>query len=199
MSDVSSNPTLYLQQENARLHDDLAAMREQMANLRQVINALRDLQDAHGLITPDTEPFAILDAIMSAAFLCVNATAGSLALVDHDTQELVFVIVRGEASELANYRMPVTQGIGGWVATYNQPVRLKDVHGDPRFSPDVDQRYGYHTESLLCVPMEEEGRVVGVLYALNKANHQQFDADDQSLLMVVAQLAARALKKAENP
>ena len=50
---------------------------------------------------------------------------------------------------------------------------------------------------MLTVPVAYGERVLGVIYALNKVDRGQFDEDDQSLMMVVAQLAANAMVKAE--
>ena len=192
------DPIRFLQIEYNRLQSEVETLQKQVSSLRQVINALRDLQEVPSLITENTEPFTLVESILKAALICVSADNGSLALFDHESEELVFVVVHGEVSALVNFRQPISDGIGGWVVRHGEPVRLANARTDERFSPTVDERFGFITRSLLCVPLSYSERVYGVLYAINKADGSEFNSDDTSLLMVVAGLAARALAKAES-
>jgi len=47
---------------------------------------------------------------------------------------------------------------------------------DPRFNQAIDRKTGYHTQSMLCVPIRNssETRVLGVIQMINKI---EFDQD----------------------
>jgi adenylate cyclase len=53
---------------------------------------------------------------------------------------------------------------------------------DKRFNPAFDKKSGYHTKTILCVPMKTQaGVVVGVLQLINKLN-DVFNDEDSELL-----------------
>ena len=129
----------------------------------------------------------------------MGAEDGSLLLLDDDTGELVFVVVHGAArDELTGFRLPPRKGIAGWVAATRTPIIVKDVQTDPRFFPQVDETFGFHTNTLACVPLVEDQRVLGVIEAINKSADAPFSEDDHDLLMIVSQLAALAIAKADS-
>jgi len=187
-----------LQAEVTRLKDENRELRDENQTLRQVLDALRALQDVSASITAETSVIGLLDRILQAALSTINATAGSLLLLD-ETGELVFTVVHGPLQEaLINYRLPPGTGIAGWVAQHIEPVIISDARLDPRFSPIVDEHFNFETRTLMCVPIATPRKVMGVLTALNKGNGNEFTTADLSLLAVVAQLAATAMERAES-
>ena len=127
----------------------------------------------------------------------LNAGAASLMLIDEERQELVFEIALGEKGpSLVQSRMPLDQGIAGWVATNGQPVIVNDVANDKRFARQMDTLTGFLTQTVICVPLQIKGKTIGVLEALNKYSGEGFDADDEELLMTIAGQAAIAIDNA---
>jgi len=187
----------FLQAENARFREENRELREENQTLRQVLDALRTLQDVSASVTADTNVMGLLDRILQSALSTINATSGSLLLLD-ENGDLVFTVVHGPAREpLLNYRLPPGTGIVGWVAQHIEPVIIPDARLDPRFSPLVDDLFDFETRTLMCVPIATTRKVMGVLTALNKDDGKEFTTADLSLLAVVAQLAATAMERAE--
>src|SRR5574341_1066571 len=115
--------------------------------------ALRALQDVSASVTSNTSVIGLLDRILQAALTSIQATAGSLLLLD-DNGELVFTVVHGDIrEELTNYRLPPGTGIAGWVAQNLEPVIIADARLDPRFSPIVDDLFHFETHTMMCVPI----------------------------------------------
>jgi adenylate cyclase len=84
-------------------------------------------------------------------------------------------------------RLPLTWGVIGFVARTGSPLRLRDVHNDPRFDPTTDERTGYETRSILCLPvLDADGTVQGAIQLINKLDGV-FSEEDEA---AVAQLAA---------
>jgi GAF domain-containing protein len=76
---------------------------------------------------------------------------------------------------------------------------VRDVRRDPRFYSQVDEAFGFNTRSAMCVPVYlDDGRVLGVIEVLNKTGDRDFTQDDLNLSLVVAALAATALRRAER-
>jgi GAF domain-containing protein len=52
---------------------------------------------------------------------------------------------------------------------------------------------------MVCVPIHlDDGRVLGVIEVLNKVSDREFTQDDLDLMLIVAQLAATAMRRAER-
>ena len=92
-------------------------------------------------------------------------------------------------------RTKVGEGFTGWVAKHGTAIRVDDANSDPRGvtipgTDDVD-------ESMLVVPMQHEGGLVGVI-TLSKLGLRQFDDDDLRLLSILADQAATAFSSAAH-
>lgn len=140
----------------------------------------------------------VLNDIMQLATAVLDAGASALMLVDEKSGELVFEYAQGEMGRvLRKQRTALDEGIAGWVATHGLPALVNDARSDPRFSPLVDTRTGFLTQSVLCVPLQLRGRLIGVLEVLNKRSGQGFDSEDLRLLITTANQAAIAIERAQ--
>jgi signal transduction histidine kinase len=139
----------------------------------------------------------VLDDTMQLASAVLDASASALMLIDEEAGELVFEYAHGAAgAALRQQRIGLQQGIAGWVAAHGVPVLVNDVHHDPRFSPLVDTRTGFLTQSVVCVPLKIRGKTIGVLEALNKRSGHGFDSEDLGLMVTTANQAAIAIENA---
>jgi len=190
----------YLKIENARLAQENDEMRQELATLQQSVRALSSLYHLSEKITPTLDVLHLVREILDTALVVLKSTDGTIMLADEKTGELVFTVVRGEAAErLQGYRLPPGRGIAGWVALYRRPQIVRDVRSDPRFFSDIDHRFGFNTRSMVCVPIYlDDGRLLGVVEVLNKIGDRDFSDDDLALLLIVAQLAATAMRRAER-
>ena len=62
----------------------------------------------------------------------------------------------------------------------------------------MDETFGFQTRTLACVPLLDGERVLGVIEAINKISDREFSPEDHDLLLIVAQLAAVAISRAET-
>ncbi len=193
------DPIRYMQGELTRLRQENQELKEELTALRSAIRGLSALQEIIQRVTPDVNPILLLDDLLGSVLDVLGASDGSLLLLDEETEELVFAIVHGDARDrLRGYRLPPGRGIAGWVADQREPAIVHDVRKDPRFFPQVDETFGFYTQTLACVPLLDGDRVLGVIEAVNKQAEREFSAEDHHLLLVVAQLAAAAIQRAER-
>lgn len=147
----------------------------------------------------------LLEEIVEHARSVVDATRGSIFLLDRDKNELWSKVAQG-AREI---RFPADKGIAGHVAQTKTPLNIPDAYADSRFNPAVDKATGFHTRNMLTVPMlSTKEEVVGVLQVLNKnvAGHEAeieqgspgppFDAEDEEMLLALGGQAASAIENA---
>lgn len=188
----------FLQQENARLVQENQHLQNEVVRLRLVLRNLGALQELSMHINARTDVLQLLDRILLAALESIGAEDGSLLLIDPESNELVFVVVQGGVRErLSGHRIPIGEGIAGYVAHTRQPIIVPNAQLDQRFSPRVDQAFNFKTRSVLAVPIMHDTDIKGVIQVLNKSSRQEFNETDMSLLNVVAQLAADAIARAE--
>lgn len=189
----------FLQQENIRLQEENERLQQEIVRLRVILRTLGRLNELAMNINPQTDVMKLLDQILLSALSSIRADDGSLMLVDHETEELAFVVVHGQVREkLVGHRIPLGVGVAGWVAQHAEPAIIANVQFDQRFSPRIDQAFQFKTRSMLCVPIMDDDRVLGVIQALNKSNRKEFNQTDLMLLNVVSQLAGTAIARAEN-
>lgn len=150
------------------------------------------------MVAGTLERDAVLDSAIAAAAQAMNAEACSILLRDDDAEELCFHTVKGECAEgLESVGLRVDDNsIAGWVAGHDQPLLLPDAYDDPRFNPSYDQRTGFRTKSVLCLPLTAKAEQLGVIQVLNRRDGQPFDEADLRLAEAVASLIAIAIHNA---
>jgi signal transduction histidine kinase len=89
-------------------------------------------------------------------------------------------------------RVPVSKGIAGWVAHQGQAILIPKVIEDPRFYPEVDWIGGLAAPAMLCAPVFSEGRIIGVLQALNSTDIP-FEPADLIVLSGIGDLIGNAV------
>ena len=179
----------FLQQECSRLQDENQLLTHEVSALRRYIGALQELQKTVQQFTPEQDILALLDDTLECAMELLDATDGSLMLIDEESDELVFVLVHGAVGEtLTGQRFDRRQGIAGWVAEHREPAIVNSVRSDRRFWPELDERVDFETRSLVAVPLAARGSVLGVIEVLNKRSGEGFTDDDASLLSILATL-----------
>lgn len=118
----------------------------------------------------------------------VGADRCSLWLIDKPAGELWTKLAHG----LDELRIPMGQGVVGACIDEDSPMLVNDTRTEPRLLRRVDEASGYRTESILCVPLRSEGRVIGAFQLLNKLGG--FTDSDIGLLGLMAHFAAGAIE-----
>jgi putative nucleotidyltransferase with HDIG domain len=128
----------------------------------------------------------------------LNCEAGSILLIDPETNELVFRVVTGPASEhLEGTRLPRDVGIAGEVVRTGKPLIVNNVQSDPRHYKEIDHRTSHSTLMLLAVPLVTRDRILGVIEVLNKKGGVPFNDEDCAALTALAVPSAIALENAQ--
>jgi GAF domain-containing protein len=195
MTESTAHLLRFLQQENSRLQKENESLREENQALVNYLRALEDLHWAAQQIGSEDDLIKLLDGILYHAMRLARASDGSVLLLDEKTNELLFAVVHGDIQgELRGYRIGADVGIAGWVAAEKQPVIANNPRQDWRFSPEVDEVFGFVTRSLICVPMVVRNKVAGVIEVLNKHDGESFTEADVNLLLILGNVAATALE-----
>lgn len=200
MGDSTTAQTLrLLQRENIDLKEENERLQEEVLALREYLQGVRALQQDAPTITSEQDLDLFLNKVLYTALKAMDAANGSLMLMDQETDELVFAVVKGTIqSELQGYRIPKTVGVAGWVATHAEPLIVDRPRLDDRFYSHIDETFGFKTTSLICAPLLGEDKVVGVIEVLNKFSQEAFNEVDLDLLTILAHIAAEAIERVKG-
>ena len=133
-----------------------------------------------------------LETLVDITTSTIGAERGSIFLNDGKTGELYSRVAKGTFKR--EIRILNTSGVVGWVFTNNEGVIIKDAYADERFNREVDDRTGFKTNDILCVPLKLlSGDKIGVSQILNKIDGE-FDQMDLELLEAMTKQAAFALQ-----
>ena len=155
------------------------------------------LMDISQVLMSNRQIEEVVGYVLEVGLEVFDVEGCSLALLDAATKELHFVAMEGEA-KTSPFRIPMTKGIAGHVVRSGEAVIVNDVSRDERFLHSVDASTGFQTRSIMCVPVKQEGRLIGVMQALNRRDDDGFHAGDEQLLSALGGLACAALSRARD-
>jgi len=140
---------------------------------------LTTLVELAAILNSSLEPKEVRKRAMQSATRLMNCEVGSLLLLNEEKKELFFEVALGDKGEAAKeIRLKIGEGIAGWVAEHRTPLMVADVTKDSRHSMKVDDKSGYKTKNIICVPVMVKQKVIGVLQAINKLNNEHFSNED---------------------
>ena len=164
--------------ENASLFEKVARQQREEMMLLEVVSS----------IASEIRLDPLLAKIMAAATQMLEADRGTLFLYDPRRDEL-YSSVSGGAS-IAEIRFPANAGIAGECFSSGTIINIADAYKDARFNPEIDQRTGYRTGSLLCMPIIAKGtRKIGAMQVLNRKSGKFSPSDERRLSAFCAQAA----------
>ncbi|HYO38585.1 MAG TPA: GAF domain-containing protein [Nocardioidaceae bacterium] len=153
------------------------------------------LLDAVVAISSDLDLHSVLDRIVVSACRITGARYGALGVLD-DAGGLADFVTSGLSPEehRAIGHLPRGHGILGLLIRRPEPLRLRhlrehpDAVGLPPHHPPMD--------SFLGVPVRIRGTVFGNLYLTEKAGGAEFTAEDERLVLALANAAGHVVENA---
>jgi len=156
----------------------MAKRHERLRLLYQVSNVIHSTLDSQ----------EALQLIVSEAVRLMNASSGSVALINPTSDFLEISASQNLPSAATRLKLRVGEGVTGWAARHGKTVRVGDVTSDPRY---IAARRGVKSE--LAVPLEVNGEVRGVIN-VDSDRTDAFSVDDQELLEQLAVQAAKVIQ-----
>ncbi len=145
-------------------------------------------------IAPETRIDNLLTIIAEEVRHILIADRCSVFLLDSDKKELWTKVALGVGEKVL--RIPIGQGIAGFVCKTGSAVNIRDAYRDTRFTQDFDKITGYQTKTVLAVPLKDrDGKPLGVFEVLNKSKGS-FNEEDEGYLRILATIAASAIENA---
>ena len=156
----------------------------------------RALVEAGIALSAELSLEALLQRVIETAAELTGARYAALGVLDPSGQRLERFLTTGIDDETHRSigDLPTGRGILGVLIRDAEPLRLHDLHDDPRsvgFPPNHPPM-----RSFLGVPLTLRGVAYGNLYLTEKEGGADFDEDDESAVVLLAQQAAVAIENA---
>ena len=157
-------------------HEITSEQFKQLYLVSKVIHSTLDQQQA-------------LDLIIREAVRLVNATTGSLVLIN-PIDGFLEIQAAYSLPEESKLKLRVGEGITGWVAQQGKSAIVQNVHQDERYV-----QVHKHTKSELAVPLEINGILSGVVN-VDSDKLNAFNQNDLALLTELTNQAALVIHNA---
>ncbi|MDP9027520.1 MAG: GAF domain-containing protein, partial [Actinomycetota bacterium] len=191
---TGSEPIVFPDPARAEFEITIGQLVEQAQRVLATQGRLRSLISANRLVVEGLELGEVLRRIVEAGLELVDARYGALGVIGPDGRLEQFIHVGLSAQDAAEIgQLPRGLGLLGAVIDAATPIRLHDLHVDPRsvgfpaHHPAMD--------GFLGVPIRVRGEVYGNLY-LTDPGAGAFSAEDEELVMVLASTAGIAIENA---
>ncbi|MEU7577115.1 GAF domain-containing protein [Streptomyces sp. NPDC041068] len=172
-----------------RVHRTLGAHRRREAELTALFDTASDLAALR-------DADAVLRAIVRRAKLLLGTDVTYLSLNDETAGDTYMRVTDGSvAAAFQQLRLGMGEGLGGLVAQTARPYVTGDYQQDPRFhhTDAIDSAVLQEgLRAILGVPLRLGSRVIGVLYAADRAA-REFATEEIVLLSSLADHAAIAI------
>lgn len=146
-------------------------------------------------IAAQTDIDRLIEVIAQETKVALNADRCTVFLYDKEKNELWSKVALGMNSK--EIRFPANQGLAGHVITTGETLNIQNAYESEYFNPEIDRQTGYHTQSILCMPIRNlEHKIIGVFQILNKQGGKFFTNEDEDLLVAIGSNASIALENA---
>lgn len=161
-------------------------------------NHVHNLLEAFKQLNSNLNLDEVFHNILLQTILVVKAEAGTLWVVNKNTNEVIASAAQGPATEtILNVRMKNGEGIVGQVIETGMPELIEDVSVHPNWAQRVDNSSKFITKSMITVPLIANNQVLGALQLLNKQETAFFNEEDIQLAVTLANQSALALQNSQ--
>ncbi len=154
------------------------------------------LAEAAAAINTSLEISDVWRRILNQTMQALQVETVALALIDHDSNDLIFQAAAGHNSGgIPGRRVHNGLGLTGQVAAKGLGLIVPSVKQDSRYS-EVDKFEGIEMRAVAIAPIQSQGKVIGVLEAVNPVSGA-FDPDAMVVLAGLGSLAGTTIQNAE--
>ncbi len=117
----------------------------------------------------------------------IACEAASAMLITPGKYELYVAAAQGDASsQLMGKKLSLTKGIVGFATRAGAVITVSDPQNDPRFHAEFDHLSGFVTRSIVCAPIQYEGKTIGAIELINSPRESGFLQSEANVLSYIA-------------
>lgn len=154
------------------------------------------LAEGAAAMNTSLDPREVWQRLLNQTMTALQVETVALALIEQPTGDLVFRAAAGQnAGNIINRRLPPDEGLAWLVIRQGVGLVIPSVTKDPRFG-EVDRFAGIETRALAIAPIQSQGKVIGVLEAINPVA-KSFDPDALLVMSGLGSLAGTTIQNAQ--
>ncbi|MCE9578022.1 MAG: sigma 54-interacting transcriptional regulator [Deltaproteobacteria bacterium] len=170
------------------LVDDAPPVEEEAAETVADLDAYTKLYEFSERLVHQRDLGELLDALMDAVIEITNADKGFLVLMEGDTVD-VKVARNLKRENIADAVSQLSDSIVAKVVKTRRPVIISDAMHDGEFAA-AKSVMQLKLSSVICVPLLDRGRLLGLIYVGNDSIIDLFQQDTMKVLTVFAAQAS---------
>ncbi len=171
---------------NARLYTESSRQARIMTALADGAAAFNSSLDLH----------EVWQRVLNQTLQAMQVETTALGLVDGPERALIFRAAAGQnAGNIVDRHIPGGQGLVGEVVREGRGLVIASTTEDRRFT-ETDQFSGINVRSIAIAPIQAQGRIIGVLEAINPIAHG-FDSDALTVMTGIGALAGASISNAQ--
>ncbi len=174
---------------------EIQKLLEEIKLLRRAVEELSMLNEIAVAISSTLSLERILDLIIQKCLKHLNVEQGAIMLLDEKTEDKPFQTVarRGDTISLhLPYRLD--SQLSGWMLKNRNALIINDFQSDNRFLKRGKEPF--FIQSLLCVPLKQKGRMIGLIALFNSQSNHGFSSEASRLLSIIATQSAQVIENA---
>lgn len=166
---------------------DAKLLRQQLEYRKRLMDKINEIHSADNLNT-------ILLHIKDSIAALFTAQRITIYLADAKRNLLISKVLSGH--EIQQIVVPIADtSLAGFCALTGTILNIKDAYSDHellmissnlKFDKSWDQKSGFTTKQVLCVPMKFQRTLIGVIQIINKGDNSPFDETDISYAVELA-------------
>jgi transcriptional regulator with GAF, ATPase, and Fis domain len=168
--------------------DESAPLEEEAAETIAELDAYTKLYEFSERLIHQRDLSELLDALMDAVIQITNADKGFLVLLEGDTID-VKVARNLNRENIADAVSQLSDSIIAKVVRSRKPVIVSDAMRDDEFSA-AKSVMQLKVSSVICVPLLDRGRLLGLIYVGNDSIRDLFQQDTLRILTVFSSQAS---------
>jgi GAF domain-containing protein len=186
-----SGMTRTLQQDIAVVQKTANGMTAKQQQMQELIRIL-------ALINTSLNIEQVLQDVIDTVIALTGAERAYLLLSHEDSQELTIRAARNWDQEtLAQDDVVFSRSVVNAAIAQKAPILTTNAQSDERFQ-GMQSVFNHSLRSIVCIPLIQRERIIGVLYADNRIGQGVFAQDSIPLLQAFAFQAAIAIENART-
>ncbi|MCP4401375.1 MAG: response regulator [bacterium] len=185
-----------IETKNVQLQQEIQERKQAETDLLRRHRQLALLKQFGQLVSSSLELDQVLDTILQEVRELLNIVSTSIWLLTDDRRELECRQIIGAGSEqIKHARLPVEEGISGWVVDHGESAMIADLWEDPRHHTVMGKQGQDSPRSMISVPLKAQDTVTGVLNLVDP-HVDHFTPEDLYFIESIAAEAAIAIENA---
>jgi sigma-B regulation protein RsbU (phosphoserine phosphatase) len=171
-------------------------MKADKQTLQNRLKELEFLMESSRALNSTLDLGQLVRVIIKIVRDAVQAETVSVLFFDSKKENMVFEIAHGARDrELVGLKIPLGEGVAGWVAKNQRPRIINDFHTDKRYSTALERKLGL-SHSIMSIPLKRRNEMIGVIEALNSRRTERFTKDDLKIFLTLGDHIATAVDNA---